>query len=649
MISKVKSILSNKASALTFEWLETNGLGGWSSSTIIGCNTRRYHGLLVAATNPPAERFSLLSKLDETIIVDGQRYELGINQFTGDVFNPLGNQFLDEFERNLFPEWTYRVEGIELKKTIAMIHGENTVIIIYDLIKSPKSLLLEFLPLISARSYHQLQKSETNFWWDIDFHDGIFSNQPHANSPRLFISVPGASYSHHPQWFYNFEYQIEKDRGLDNMEDLFNLGKFLVAMQEGESLGLIVSTENPAKHDAHTLLAQENLRRRSLLVGFKGDGMTKVLTLAADQFIVKRGADLRSVIAGYHWFTDWARDTMIALPGLCLSTSRFEDAKMILKEFASVVSMGMLPNRFKDDGGLEYNNVDGTLWFFVAIHKYLEATGDKIFVLEDLLPTLRDILEWHEWGTRFNIHAEEDGLLYAGEPGTQLTWMDAKVGDWVITPRMGKAVEINALWYNAQRIYAGLLMLNGEVEEAKVADAAASRTRESFLAGFWNAELDYCYDVIDGPGKDASVRPNAIFTISLPFALFEGDKAESILKLVKERLYTPIGLRTLDPADPRYKSNYTGDLTQRDNAYHQGTVWTWLLGPYVDAIMKIKGEYAIDEARTVTEAFKYHLSEAGIGTVSEIADAEPPFLPRGCIAQAWGVGEWLRVIRDYSL
>jgi predicted glycogen debranching enzyme len=214
---------------------------------------------------------------------------------------------------------------------------------------------------------------------------------------------------------------------------------------------------------------------------------------------------------------------------------------------------------------------------------------------------------------------------------------------------MGKAVEINALWYNAQRIYAGLLMLNGEIEEAKVADAAASRTRESFLAGFWNAELDYCYDVIDGPGKDASVRPNAIFTISLPFALFEGDKAESILKLVKERLYTPIGLRTLDPADPRYKSNYTGDLTQRDNAYHQGTVWTWLLGPYVDAIMKIKGEYAIDEARTVTEAFKYHLSEAGIGTVSEIADAEPPFLPRGCIAQAWGVGEWLRVIRDYSL
>ena len=647
MLFKDKSILENTPAALQLEWLETNGLGGWSSSTIIGCNTRRYHGLLVAALNSPTERFSLLAKLDEAIVVSGERFDLSMNEYAGEVFGPLSSECLAGFNRNIFPEWLFRAGGVELKKTIAMIHGENTVLIIYDLITSAQPIQLEFLPLVSARGYHQLQHASTNIWWDVDFHDGIFNNQPNQFSPQVYISIPNSTYKHHPQWYYRFEYTEEKSRGLDFEEDLFNHGKLFVGMKEGDSLGVIVSTGNPANRDAHALLAMESLRRQSLLVGCPDDETLKRLTLAADQFIVNRGAELKSIIAGYHWFTDWSRDTMISLPGLCLSTSRFDDAKKILKEFASLVNMGMLPNRFEDGGGLDYNQVDGTLWFFVAIYKYLKATDDKLFVLEDLLPTLRDILEWHAWGTRYNIKMDADGLLYAGEDGLQLTWMDAKVGDKVITPRIGKPVEVNALWYNAQKIFAELLAMNGEIEEAAAAEASAVRTRERFIEIFWNEEAGYCYDVIGEFDKDKTVRPNAIFSVGLPFSLFEDDKAKRILSLVRERLYTPPGLRSLEPADPRYSPVYDGNLQRRDSAYHQGTVWTWLMGPYVDAIMKFGG--GADEARAVVESFKFHLQEAGLGSVSEIADAEFPFHPRGCIAQAWGVGEWLRVIKDYGL
>jgi predicted glycogen debranching enzyme len=365
---------------------------------------------------------------------------------------------------------------------------------------------------------------------------------------------------------------------------------------------------------------------------------------------VKRDEDLKTIIAGYPWFTDWGRDTMISLPGLCLSTGRFGDAKKILSAFAKHVSMGMLPNRFNDYNELpEYNTVDGTLWFFIAIHKYLVATADQDFIKIELLPVLKEIIDWHFEGTRYNIHVEDDGLLFAGETGSQLTWMDAKVDDWVATPRIGKPVEIQALWYNALRIFANLLRLNKQEADAQLVDFSAEKAKLSFNSMFWYGQGKYLYDLIDADNiPDASLRPNQLFAISLPFPLIEEEeKVSSILAIVEEKLYTPIGLRSLSPDHPSYKGKYQGDRYSRDAAYHQGTVWSWLLGAYADVIYK--NEESQGNLRTILENLRYHLNEACIGNVSEIFDGDAPHYPRGCIAQAWGVAEILRIINDYDL
>ncbi|HMW26656.1 MAG TPA: amylo-alpha-1,6-glucosidase, partial [Ferruginibacter sp.] len=412
--------------------------------------------------------------------------------------------------------------------------------------------------------------------------------------------------------------------------------------------GISISTEDPAGKEAHELLAKESLRRQSLLNNQPGDKTIQQLALAADQFIVKRGDDLKTIIAGYHWFSDWGRDTMISLPGLCLCTGRYSDAKKILAAFAESVSEGMLPNRFQDNGEApEYNNVDGTLWYFIAVHKYLQATNDKKFVLARILPVLKDIIQWHYNGTRYHIHVDDDELLYSGEAGVQLTWMDAKVGDWVVTPRTGKAVEIQALWYNALRIFAALLEMNKEKAAADKMNGKAEQVKTSFLNKFWNAADGYLYDVVDGDHKDASLRPNQLFAVSLPFTLLEGKQAHSVLKIVEQKLYTPVGLRTLPADDNRYVGVYGGDQLKRDSSYHQGTAWSWLLGAYVDSIIKVKAEKS--KAKKVIQNFKYHLEEGCIGSVAEIFDADAPHHPRGCMAQAWGVAEILRVIIEYQL
>ena len=361
---------------------------------------------------------------------------------------------------------------------------------------------------------------------------------------------------------------------------------------------------------------------------------------------------MKTVIAGYHWFTDWGRDTMISLPGLCLSTGRFEDAKKIIAAFANNISMGMLPNRFQDNNEPpEYNNVDGTLWYFIAIKKYLDATGDKDFVLDQILPVLKDIIDWHFKGTRYNIHADDDGLLYAGEIGQQLTWMDARIGNWVVTPRMGKPVEIQALWYNALKIFSELLVMNNQSSDADIVELSALKTKESFEKKYWNEELNYLYDNIDEHGvPDSSLRPNQLFAFGLCYPiLYDAEKAKSILNKVEDKLYTPVGLRSLSPEDPNYIAIYGGDVFHRDSSYHQGTVWSWLLGPYVDAIMKIRDIGYERYARKLIENFAYHLNEACIGSVSEIFDADMPHNPRGCVAQAWGVAEVLRVVKEYGL
>lgn len=648
MLTKDKDIVQEFDKAIEYEWLETNGLGGWSGSTIIGANTRRYHGLLVAATVPPVERTVLLSKLDETIVADGHRYELGCNNYSPNVIHPNGNQYLRHFSKDIAPSWLYEAGGIQLEKSVTMLHGENTVIISYEVLKAASGFTLEFLPLIAARGYHRLQKETGSLQWDVDFSNGIFHNCPDGKTD-LYIYVPGAAYRHEPCWYKNFQYTVEEYRGLDHCEDLVNHGAITVTLKENDHLNIIISTADPKGRDAEALASRELLRRRRMLFEKPDDELLKQLILAADQFIVKRDDNLKTIIAGYHWFTDWGRDTMISLPGLCLSTGRFEDAKNILRAFAASVSEGMLPNRFQDNGAEpEYNNVDGTLWYFIAIHKYLQASGDSNFILKELLPVLKEIIDWHFKGTRFNIHVDDDGLLYAGEKGQQLTWMDARIGDWVVTPRMGKPVEIQALWYNALMIFADLLNMNNQQQDATLVTISADKAKQSFLEKFWYSQGGYLFDVIDESGKpDPSLRPNQLLAISLPYSLIEGEQAKSVVAIVEKELYTPVGLRTLPVNDKRYIARYGGDQWHRDSAYHQGTAWSWLLGPYVDALVKTNSDK--EKIKAVIASLPHHLNEACIGSVSEIFDADAPHHPRGCVAQAWGVAEWLRILKEHHL
>jgi predicted glycogen debranching enzyme len=650
MLQKDASTLHNYAESIQCEWLETNGLGGWAGSTLIGCNTRRYHGLLIAATIPPTERLSLVSKLDEAILLNGERFELSTNDY-GDVIAPNGYQYLKSFTKNIFPEWIYETPACVVKKTIAMIHGENTTVIIYNIIQAPLSFQLELLPLLSVRGYHTLMQQNNSVHEEAIFNDHTFKTKLYDGTPDIFIKVPGADYQTGPNWYLHFNYTAEKNRGLDFSEDLFTPGKFTIAVQEGDSIGIILSTEATAGKDAHVLFEKEKLRRAQLLDTTFTGSIDQLLILAADQFIVQRGEKLKTIIAGYHWFTDWGRDTMISLPGLCLSTGRYDDAKKILAAFANSVSQGMIPNRFPDNGEApEYNNADGTLWYFIAIYKYMKVTGDEAFIVQTILPVLDQIIEWHLKGTRYNIHATEDGLLYAGEPGLQLTWMDAKIGNWVVTPRMGKPVEIQALWYNALCIYSELLSLNMEKNRSEEFAYKAAMAKQNFMGMFWNNNNNYLYDNIDENGSPVNeIRPNQLFAISLPFALIEGLKAKQVLQIVKEQLYTPVGLRSLAPTDKNYIPVYAGDTQHRDSAYHQGTVWSWLLGPFIDAVVKLDTENGIQQAKKLIEAFSYHLGEACIGSVSEIFDGDEPHIPKGCVAQAWSVAELLRVIKEYGL
>lgn len=647
--------LKNFDEAYRREWLETNGLGGWASSTLSGAHSRRYHGLLVAATQPPVGRMVLLSKLDETLVVNGQRLELGCNRYPN-ALHPRGFEFLRRFEKELFPLFEYQAGGVRLRKTIAAVNGENTTLVLYEALEAAGPFTLELQPFVAYRDYHSLAHANEAIRQEGFFQEGIFRVRPYEGLPELFIAVPGAFYEARPAWYYRLEYGVEQYRGLGFQEDLFTYGVFRLELEKGDRLGVIISTENPSggpgrRRDAFQLFAMEEERRRELLKGIAPeDDFTRLLTLAADQFVVKRGEDLRTIIAGYHWFGDWGRDTMIALPGICLATGRYDDAKKILRAFAQSVDMGMLPNRFPDrEETPEYNTVDATLWFFVAIYQYWEATGDEAFVRRELLPVLQNIIAWHDHGARYGIHTDRDGLLLAGEPGVQLTWMDAKIGDWVVTPRDGKAVEINALWYNALEILAELSQRFGAPEAANEYRKRAGQVKERFNEVFWSKEHQYLFDYVKGEHRDASLRPNQVFALSLPFPLLDKPRAQAVLRAVSEHLLTPVGLRSLAPGHPDYRPHYGGDAWSRDSAYHQGTVWAWLLGPYITALLRYRGAEGRKQAQAIFKDLAAHLSDAGAGSISEIFDADPPFAPRGCIAQAWSVGEVLRAYNAWRL
>jgi predicted glycogen debranching enzyme len=631
----------------SMEWLETNGLGGWASSTISGANTRNYHGLFVSAIHPPVERAVLLSKMEENLVFKDAHYELSTNQFPGKIAAE-GLQYLTKFTKEIFPVFQFNVGGIEIKKTIAAIYQEDTVVVTYEVTKADIEFAMELKPFVAFRDYHSLSKANGHINKIAEFGNGLLHLKPYPEYPSLFIYINDSVFKYNPVWCHDFEYKQEQERGLRFSEDLFSYGNFKLMLKEGSKVGIIISTSENCRKDAFKILEKERLRREFLIADLPvKDHLSKVLSLAADQFLVKRGQDLRTIIAGYHWFGDWGRDTMISLPGICLVNGRYEDAAKILKTFSLCIDQGMIPNRFPDQGEVpEYNTSDATLWYFVAIKKYLDYTDDEAFVINDLLPGLYEIIQWHDKGTRYNIRIEEDGLLYGGEHGSQLTWMDAKVGDWVVTPRIGKAVEINALWYNALCIMSDLTRRERKIKESHVFKQRAEKVKEVFLSTFLYKDKGYLYDYVNGDEKDTSFRPNQIFAMSLPYPLLDNDLALSILKMIEDKLLTPYGLRSLSQDDPKYIGNYRGDQLSRDGGYHQGTVWSWLLGPYITSKVRLEGEEGKKSAIKLLAKFETHFYEAGIGTVSEIFDAEPPFIPRGCIAQAWGVAEVLRAYAE---
>lgn len=624
------------------EWLEPNGLGGYAASSLIGANTRRYHGLLVAATRPPVGRMVLLSKLDETVLLGDARIELSCNRFPGAV-SPEGHHRLASFERELHPVIVYEAGGVCIEKSIAAIHGENTTVVVWKVLEAPGPFVLELRPFSAFREDHALARANVHLRADATFENDVFRAKPYDGVPELQMLVPGAEFVPAPDWYRSFEYDLERERGLDHLEDLFTHGVFRRKLNPGDRFGVVISTGEVAGRDAAKLLDAERKRRAAIVAPIpEGDGFRRALALAADGFLVRRGESLASVIAGYPWFVDWGRDAMISLPGLLLSTGRYDDAKKVLLAFKKAMRAGLVPNRFGDrDGEPLYDTADATLWMFVATHHYLRASGDEAFVLREMLPALRDALSHHDRGTLHGIRVGPDGLLSAGEPGCALTWMDAKAGDLVFTPRSGRPVEVNALWYNAVAILADLEKRAGNEAEAKALTSRARKIKTAFARVFWNEEAGYLYDV-DDHVKEASIRPNAIFAVSLPYGLLTKEQAARVLEVVDAKLLTPVGLRSLAPGDPAYRPVYQGGVAERDAAYHQGTVWTWLLGPYVDALVKVRGAAGRTQARKLLDGLATHLLEACVGQLSEIFDADPPHAARGCPAQAWSVAEVLR-------
>jgi predicted glycogen debranching enzyme len=647
------------------EWLVTNGLGGYASGTVGGAITRRYHGLLIAALPNPLGRMMMLNGLSERLrLPDRSVCYTGAEELS--AVPPENTLEATEFRLEAgLPVWKYEIADFVLEKRLLMPYRQNTVHVSYRLLAGTGKLRLGLRPAIHFRSHDAPVNLESTGKYMLTVCEDQFEITADPDLPclRLLVHGPSSAFTFDRKETGSIPYPIERSRGYEWQGSLWSPGYFRSDLSAGDQLTLFASTEGwetVRALSASDALQAETARRQILLATAPKEaqtGMGAELVFAADQFLITpvgrvedaarakaAGDEIRTVIAGYHWFTDWGRDTMISLEGLTLATGRKSEAAWILRTFAYYVRDGLIPNMFPEGqkDGL-YHTADATLWFFHAIHRYVEITGDRI-TLKLLLPKLVEIIDYHVKGTRFGIHMDpSDGLLLQGAEGYQLTWMDAKVDDWVVTPRRGKAVEINALWYNALRLLAEWLQESNDVPRAAQLTTLTERVRESFNRRFWYEAGAYLYDIVDAEtgGNDDSCRPNQVLAISLDHPVLDESHWAAVMDVVTKRLLTPVGLRSLAPGSPDYKSKYYGDLRSRDAAYHQGTVWGWLIGPYVDAYLKLHPEKRA-EAREFLIGFEPHFNEQCIGTISEIFDADPPYTPRGCIAQAWSVAEVLR-------
>jgi predicted glycogen debranching enzyme len=651
------------------EWLVTNGLGGFASGTIAGVPTRRYHGLLISALPTPLGRTVMFNHLTEWLrLPAGERYPIGGQERAGGALEWPGAKHLREFRLEWgLPVWRYEFAGAVVEKRVLLVHDQNTVHVSYHLVEGEGAVRLKLRPALQFRPLEEAVHGPVAGPYAItSIEDRIEVSTGHTYPPlRLSMHGGRAAFTLDGGRVENVFYRTEERRGYDHIGEMWSPGYFSVDVAKGAPATLVGSTESweliRALSPEGARAAEQERRERLLAAAAPAarEGLAAELVLAADQFVITpsgrqedaararaAGEEVRSVIAGYHWFTDWGRDTMISLEGLTCTTGRHREAGWILRTFGQYVRDGLIPNMFPDGAneGL-YHTADATLWFFHALDRYLKATDDQV-TLEVLLPKMHDIVRQHLRGTSFNIRVDpKDGLLAQGAEGYQLTWMDAKCDGWVVTPRRGKAVEINALWYNALRLLEGWTRASGDGRTADELSGHAERCRRSFNERFWYEEGGHLYDVVEseesGGGDDPACRPNQVFAISLEHPVLERGRWASVLNVVREKLLTPVGLRSLSPDHPEFKPTYHGDLRTRDAAYHQGTVWAWLVGPFIDAWLRLHPD-DVGGARAMLEGFRPHMDEACVGSVSEVFDAVEPYTARGCVAQAWSVAEVLR-------
>jgi len=652
-----REVCGDLASAEAREWLVTNGLGGFASGTIAGTATRRYHGLLIAALSPPAARTLLVAGVDETVRYLETAYSLATNRWLSGFISPNGYlQLQGFFLEGTKPVWQYALADALLEKRVWMKQGENTTYVEYTLVRAGAAIELAGKVLVSYRDFHATTQSPR---WQtrIEPVENGLRVTAYEGAKPFYLKSAVASFEPHQEWYRDYFLPAERERGLDDHEDRLFAAQFQCQLEMGGSVTLVFTTERETSLDGVAARSAQSNHELNLFQDWQKHyssnsenpadeepGWLWQLVLAADQFIVRRALpnnpDALSIIAGYPWFCEWGRDSMIALPGLALATGRPKIARIILEAFARFVDAGMLPNNFPDGSGApEYNTVDAALWYFEAVRQYFSTTHD-LGLINRLFPVLAGIVDAYVQGTRYNIKVDPaDALVYAGSPEVQLTWMDAKIGNWVVTPRTGKAVEINALWINA--LHTMVSLARQFAKPAEGYGKLAAKATKNFQR-FWNAQRKCCFDVIDVPagGADASLRPNQVFAVSLPVSPLTESQQKSVVEAVARNLLTSHGLRSLAPTEPGYKGQYTGGPRERDSAYHQGTVWGWLLGPFALAHFRVHRDRAL--AQSFLEPLGRTIYSGGLGTIGEIFGGDPPFPPAGCIAQAWSVAEVFR-------